>query len=93
MKTFNENTTLSNFNAWSGAVETKERIIEEGKADNFDQLIEELYPDGLSETSLNDILWFEEEWIFEMLGISDEEETDETEENEDETEEETKDSK
>lgn len=48
MKTFNENTTLSNFNAWSGAVETKERIIEEGKADNFDQLIEELYPDGLS---------------------------------------------
>lgn len=93
MKTFNENTTLSNFNAWSGAVETKERIIEEGKADNFDQLIEELYPDGLSETSLNDILWFEEEWIFEMLRISDEEETDETEENEDETEEETKDSK
>lgn len=93
MKTFNENTTLSNFNAWSGAVETKERIIEEGKADNFDQLIEELYPDGLSETSLNDILWFEEEWIFEMLGISDEEETDETEENEDEIEEETKDSK
>lgn len=69
MKTFNENTTLSNFNVWSGAVETKERIIEEGKADNFDQLIEELYPDGLSETSLNDILWFEEEWIFEMLGI------------------------
>ena len=74
MKTFNENTTLSNFNAWSGAIETKDRIIEEGKADNFDQLIEELYPDGLSETSLNDILWFDEEWIFEMLGISDEEE-------------------
>ncbi len=85
MKTFNENTTLSNFNAWSGAVETKERIIEEGKADNFDQLIEELYPDGLSETSLNDILWFEEEWIFEMLGISDEEE-DEDEDSEEETE-------
>lgn len=85
MKTFNENTTLSNFNAWSGAIETKERIIEEGKEDNFDQLIEELYPDGLSETSLNDILWFDEEWIFEMLGISDEEE-DEDEDSEEETE-------
>jgi len=83
MKTFNENTTLSNFNAWSGAVETKERIIEEGKADNFDQLIEELYPDGLSETSLNDLLWFEEEWIFKMLGITDDEEIEEDEENED----------
>ena len=79
MKTFNENTTLVNFDAWSGAVDTKERIIQEGKADEFDNLIDELYPDGLSETQLNDILWFEEDWIFEMLGISDEEEDDEDE--------------
>jgi hypothetical protein len=63
MKTFNENATLENFDAWSGAVETKDRIINEGKADEFDSLIEELYPDGLSETQLNDILWFEESWI------------------------------
>lgn len=77
MKTFNENTTLVNFDAWSGAVDTKERIINEGKADEFDNLIEELYPDGLSETQLNDILWFEEDWLFETLGISDEEEEDE----------------
>ena len=73
MKTFNENTTLVNFDAWSGAVETKERIINEGKADDFDSLIEELYPDGLSETQLNDLLWFEEDWIFEQLGIEEEE--------------------
>jgi hypothetical protein len=66
MKTFNE-TNLVNFNAWSGAVETKERIINEGKAKDFDSLIDELYPDGLSETHLNDLLWFEEDWIFEML--------------------------
>lgn len=79
MKTFNENTTLINFDAWSGAVDTKERIMQEGKADEFDNLIEELYPDGLSETQLNDILWFEEDWIFEMLDISDEEEEDEEE--------------
>ena len=77
MKTFNENTTLINFDAWSGAVDTKERIINEGKADEFDNLIDELYPDGLSETQLNDILWFEEDWLFEMLGISDDEEEDE----------------
>jgi hypothetical protein len=74
MKTFNENTTLVNFDAWSGAVETKERIINEGKANEFDSLIEDLYPDGLSETLLNDILWFEEDWIYESLGIEDEEE-------------------
>lgn len=74
MKTFNENTTLVNFDAWSGAVDTKERIIQEGKADEFDNLIEELYPDGLSETQLNNILWFEEDLLFETLGISDDEE-------------------
>jgi hypothetical protein len=73
MKTFNE-TNLVNFNAWSGAVETKERIINEGKAKDFDSLIDELYPDGLSETHLNDLLWFEEDWIFEQLGIENEEE-------------------
>ena len=74
MKTFNENTTLVNFDAWSGAVETKERIIAEGKSEQFDSLIEELYEDGLSETALNDLLWFEDDWIFEQLGIEDEDE-------------------
>jgi hypothetical protein len=61
MKTFNENTSILNFEAWSGAVDTQERIINEGKANDFDALIKDLYPDGLSETQLNDLLWFEEE--------------------------------
>lgn len=74
MKTFNENTELRNFEAWSGAVSTQDRIINEGKDKDFDYLIEELYPDGLSETALNDILWFEEDWIFEQLGIDNDEE-------------------
>lgn len=68
MKTYTE-TTLSNFNAWSGAINTKEILIEQGMDRDFDYLIEELYPDGISETQLNDILWFEQDWIFETLGI------------------------
>lgn len=83
MKTYNENTTLRDFKAWSGAVETQDRILNEGKEEEFDSLIEELYPDGLSETQLNDLLWFEEEFLFENLGIKDE---DESEEDEDEDE-------
>ena len=70
-------TTLKNFRAWAGAVETQEKIIDAGKADAFDQMMEELYPDGLTDTQLNDILWFEEEWIYETLGIpTDDEELD-----------------
>ena len=76
MKTYNE-TTLDNFQAWSGATDTKNTILENNKGDEFDSLIEELYPDGLSETQLNDILWFESNWCFESLGIKEEEEEEE----------------
>ncbi len=73
MKVYNDYASLRSFEAWSGAVETQERIINEGKANDFDNLIEELYPDGLTDTQLNDLLWFEEDWIFEQLGIDSEE--------------------
>jgi hypothetical protein len=69
MKVFTE-TTLLSFETWSGATETKNRIIAEGKGEEFDQLIEELYPDGIDETLLNDILWFEPDWVFESLGMA-----------------------
>jgi hypothetical protein len=77
MKTYNEDLSLANFDAWSGAISTQNTIIENDKVEEFDNLIEELYPDGLSETGLNDILWFESDWIFEMLGITEEENEDE----------------
>ena len=73
MKVFNNNLSLVDFDAWSGAIETKETIIENGKVDDFNYLIKELYPDGLSETQLNDILWFDDEFIFEQLNISNDE--------------------
>lgn len=74
MKVYNDNLSLRNFDAWSGAVDTKETIINEGKVEQFDSLIDVLYPDGLTDTQLNDLLWFEEDWLFEMLGIEIDEE-------------------
>lgn len=68
MKTYNE-TKLVDFQAWSGAVDTKNTIIDHDKQTDFECLIDELYPDGLSETQLNDLLWFDADWIFEQLGI------------------------
>ena len=61
--------TLKSFNAWSGAKDTKETIIDAGMAEEFDRLIEELYPDGIDETRLNDVLWFDADWIYGTLGI------------------------
>ena len=74
MKLIIENETLENLKVWAGAKDTKEAILEAGKGDEFDSLIEGLYPDGIEQTALNDLLWFESDWIFESLGIKEEEE-------------------
>lgn len=78
MKIYSE-TSLENFEAWSGAVDTLDRVKEEGKCDELEALLEDLYPDGMSETELNDLLWFEPETVFKWLGIEEEEEEEEEE--------------
>ena len=60
---------LNRFEAWSGAKETLERIQREGKCTELENILEELYPDGMTETELNDLLWFEPETVYEWLGI------------------------
>lgn len=72
MKIFRE-LGLSNFEAWSGATDTLKKIKEADKLNELEQLLEEGYPDGIDETHLNDLLWFESDWLFECLGIAEEE--------------------
>ena len=64
-----EDINLKDFESWSGATETKERIIKEGKEEEFEMLIEEMYPNGIDATTLNDVLWFDNDWIYSCLGI------------------------
>lgn len=73
MKVYEE-LSLKDFKAWSGAVETKNKIIEECKEQEFEELIEELYPNGIDATTLNDTLWFDDDWIYSCLGIEEVEE-------------------
>ena len=72
MKVITE-TNLRGFNAWSGAVDTKNLIISLGLEEEFEMLIDELYEEGLTDTQLNDLLWFESDWILENLGVEGEE--------------------
>ena len=65
--------SLREFEAWAGGKTTKKEIIRAGKVDEFEALIEELYPDGIDATQLNDILWFDVDWIYETLGMIEEE--------------------
>ena len=43
MKVYNDNLSLRNFDAWSGAVDTKETIINAGKEKEFDFLNQALF--------------------------------------------------
>ena len=59
--------SLYDFEAWSGAKDTLgELTIRE--CDELESILEDIYPDGMDETELNDILWFESDWIAERLG-------------------------
>lgn len=61
---------------WSGALETLRTISEHDKED---ELMSFLGYDVLGETpdlgDVNDLLWFDSEWIFEQLGINDDDDT------------------
>ena len=62
-------TSLQDFQAWAGGKATLNKLIELDKCDDLEFILDDLYPDGLSDTQLNDILWFEDQWIYETLGI------------------------
>lgn len=56
-------------NAWDGAVDTLNIVLDEGKEDDLMELLDELYPDGVDETELNYFLVFEDDYIFQNLDI------------------------
>ena len=54
---------------WSGAIDTLQKIEEEGKEDELMKLLQEVFADIPTETEINDFLWFEDSYIYENLGI------------------------
>jgi hypothetical protein len=67
MKTINNNTSLTNFNFWSGA---KQHEFTYNELNEIENVLEDIYPEGMEETQINDLFWFEEEIICEWIGIN-----------------------
>jgi len=101
MKIYGEK-SLREFDFWSGAVDTVKYLTDE-QLDMVEGILEDEYPEGIDETDLNDLFWFEEDmlanWLgyesFEAImnevdGIDDEEEDDDWEDEEEEEDEEVK---
>lgn len=67
--TIKSDISLENFGAWSGGRSTLDRITKEGKCGELESMLEDLYPDGMTDTQLNDLLWFDSDTVFGWLGI------------------------
>lgn len=59
--------SLRNFDFWSGAKDTVKYLTCE-ELGTIKTILEDLYPEGVDETTINDIFWFEDDAIAEWLG-------------------------
>ena len=57
---------LTNFDFWSGA---KDHYFTYNELKELEYQLEEFYPDGATETTINDLFWFEEQFLCECIGI------------------------
>ena len=72
---------LNEFKAWSGGAETLEKIRKfdlnhPGAMKTAQQYIEDCLGDEATETQINDMLWFEDDFILEAIGYCTEDEED-----------------
>lgn len=62
--------SLENFEAWSGGRDTLEVLIDKGLCDTVEAFLEEVLGEDISDTAINDILWFERDTIADWCGFS-----------------------
>lgn len=68
--------SLTNFEFWSGAKDNAEKLTYEQLKEVTRQL-EDIYPEGMTETQINDLFWFDFESVCEMIGLTYDDENDE----------------
>ena len=81
-------TSLENFEAWSGGRDTLEVLIDKGLCDTVEAFLEEVLGEDISDTAINDVLWLERDTIADWCGFSSWEALENGEEEEEETKEE-----
>jgi hypothetical protein len=59
---------LRSFSFWAGAADHV-KYLTWGQLDELEEILEDIYPDGLDDTTLNDIMWFDEDIVAEWLGF------------------------
>ncbi len=62
--------SIANFEFWGGATDTIGYLTDD-EMRIIEGILEEICPDGMTETGLNDFFWFECDLIAEWLGYED----------------------
>lgn len=57
---------LTTFEFWSGA---KDHKFTYNELQEIESQLEDIYPDGMTETEVNDLFWFEDETLCEWIGL------------------------
>lgn len=72
-----EELELKTFEAWQGGADTLATIKEAGLCEQAEEALGELFPNGATRTEINDVLWFDSDWLLQSLGLAEEEEEEE----------------
>lgn len=67
MKIYTEQ-SLCYFQFWSGAVENA-KMLTASELDEVESVLEELYPEGVDETTINDLFWFSFDEVCAAIGL------------------------
>lgn len=68
MKIYREE-SLSSFEFWSGAIANAEEFTLE-ELDYIGDELEAENPDGMDETEINDLMWFEPAYLASLIGLN-----------------------
>lgn len=66
-----------NYETWQGAVDTYNNLQSRGLLDAFFDELELCYPEGIDMTALNDLLRFNPEFCYKLVGLKYDSENDE----------------
>ena len=69
MKVYKEIDSRWDFDFWSGARDTVQYLTDD-EVERVFSMLEEIYPEGMDETEVNDFFWFEDDTIANWLGYS-----------------------
>ena len=70
MKVYKKIASLYDFVPWAGAIDTYNKLIQAGKANEFVDQLEQIFEgQDVIDTDINDMLWFEPETCYELVGL------------------------